>query len=120
MTSMTTGARRVLGADDDRDVRNLVRTLLERAGHEVVEAADGRECLQVLYAKRPELVVLDVRLEAGEDHRPAVLEIHSEADQDCFAYQNVQPTRPEIFESCRALPDKAAVQSSKVGTRRIG
>jgi DNA-binding response OmpR family regulator len=62
MTLMTTAARRVLVADDDRDVRNLVRTLLERAGHEVVEAADGRECLRVLYAKRPELVVLDVRM----------------------------------------------------------
>jgi DNA-binding response OmpR family regulator len=62
MTSMTTGARRVLVADDDRDVRNLVRTLLERAGHEVVEAADGKECLRVLFARRPDLVVLDVRM----------------------------------------------------------
>jgi DNA-binding response OmpR family regulator len=62
MTLMTTGARRVLVADDDRDVRNLVRTLLERAGHEVVEAADGRECLRRLYERRPELVVLDVRM----------------------------------------------------------
>jgi DNA-binding response OmpR family regulator len=55
-------ARRVLVADDDRDVRALVRTLLERAGHEVFEAADGRECLRALYERRPELVVLDVRM----------------------------------------------------------
>jgi DNA-binding response OmpR family regulator len=57
---MNMSARRVLVADDDRDVRALIRTLLERAGHEVVEAADGRECLRVLYERRPELVVLDV------------------------------------------------------------
>jgi DNA-binding response OmpR family regulator len=52
--------RRVLVADDDRDVRTLVRRMLERAGHEVVEAADGRESLRVLYEQRPSLVVLDV------------------------------------------------------------
>ena len=57
---MAASARRVLVADDDRDVRTLVRILLERAGHEVVEAGDGRECLRALYERRPELVVLDV------------------------------------------------------------
>jgi DNA-binding response OmpR family regulator len=61
---MNTGARRVLVADDDRDVRTLVRTLLERAGYEVLEAADGRECLRVMYERRPELVVLDVGMPA--------------------------------------------------------
>jgi DNA-binding response OmpR family regulator len=57
---MTDAARRVLVADDDLDVRTLVRTLLERAGHEVVEAADGKECLRALFERRPELVLLDV------------------------------------------------------------
>jgi DNA-binding response OmpR family regulator len=61
--------RRVLVADDDRDVRELVRTLLERAGHEVVEAADGRECLRALYERRPELVVLDVSMPALDGWR---------------------------------------------------
>src|SRR5918992_1074886 len=59
---MNTHARRVLGADDDRDVRALIRTLLERAGYEVAEAADGKECLRVLFERQPELVVLDVRM----------------------------------------------------------
>jgi DNA-binding response OmpR family regulator len=61
---MTHAARRVLVADDDLDVRTLVRTLLERAGHEVVEAADGKECLRALYERRPELVLLDVGMPA--------------------------------------------------------
>jgi DNA-binding response OmpR family regulator len=56
----TVAARRVLVADDDRDVRRLVRALLERGGYEVVEAADGKECLRLLFERRPELVVLDV------------------------------------------------------------
>src|ERR687895_637488 len=60
MTTMS--MRRVLVADDDRDVRELIRILLERAGYEVIEAADGRECLRALYERHPELVVLDLRM----------------------------------------------------------
>jgi DNA-binding response OmpR family regulator len=61
---MQVRTRPVLVADDDHDVRKLVRTLLERAGHEVIEAADGRECLRALYEHRPQLVVLDVGMPA--------------------------------------------------------
>jgi DNA-binding response OmpR family regulator len=52
----------VLVVDDDDDIRVLVRTLLERAGHDVVEAADGREGLRALHARRPDLVVLDATM----------------------------------------------------------
>lgn len=53
---------RILVVDDSSLVRELVRTLLERAGHEVVEAADGSDGLRRLYAERPDLVVLDVSM----------------------------------------------------------
>ena len=49
----------ILVVDDSAEVRRAVRRLLERAGHEVVEAADGRECLHQVYALRPDLVLLD-------------------------------------------------------------
>jgi DNA-binding response OmpR family regulator len=50
----------ILVIDDDDDIRGLVRTLLERAGHDVSDAADGREGLRELYAGSPDLVILDV------------------------------------------------------------
>src|SRR5262249_22072154 len=53
---------RILVVDDDDDIRGLVRTLLERAGHEVSEASDGREGLRELYAGSPDLVILDVAM----------------------------------------------------------
>ena len=53
---------RILVVDDDADIRELVRTLLERAGHEVVEAADGRAGLKALYAAPADLVILDVTM----------------------------------------------------------
>jgi len=53
---------RILIVDDDEDVRGLVRELLERAGHTVREAEDGREALKMLYDARPDLIVLDIAM----------------------------------------------------------
>jgi DNA-binding response OmpR family regulator len=53
---------RVLVVDDEPDIRELVRALLERAGHEVIEAPDGQEALRVFYAEKPDLVLLDVSM----------------------------------------------------------
>jgi DNA-binding response OmpR family regulator len=52
----------VLVVEDEDDVRRLVRALLERAGHTVVEAANGLEALRRLEASPPDLVVLDVAM----------------------------------------------------------
>ena len=52
----------VLVVDDELDVRTLIRLLLERAGFEVTEAANGREALRRLHQARPDLVVLDVSM----------------------------------------------------------
>ena len=52
----------ILLVDDSDSVRKVVRKLLEGAGHEVIEARNGRECLQRLYETKPELVLLDVSM----------------------------------------------------------
>jgi DNA-binding NarL/FixJ family response regulator len=52
----------VLVVDDDACFRALVRTVVERAGFRVVEAADEVEALAAADRARPELVLLDVRL----------------------------------------------------------
>jgi DNA-binding response OmpR family regulator len=53
---------RVLVVDDDDDIRNLVRTLLERTGATVRDAPNGRDGLREFHAWRPDLVVLDVNM----------------------------------------------------------
>jgi DNA-binding response OmpR family regulator len=55
-------ASRILVIDDDDDIRGLVRALLERAGHQVSDAADGHAGLRELYAGSPDLVILDVAM----------------------------------------------------------
>ena len=53
---------RVLVVDDDEDIRRLVRTLLERTGASVRDAANGRDGLREFHGFRPDLVVLDVNM----------------------------------------------------------
>lgn len=55
-------APRTLVVDDDPDIRALLRELLERAGHEVVDAPDGRQALRRFFETRPDLVILDVTM----------------------------------------------------------
>jgi two-component system, OmpR family, response regulator ResD len=53
---------RVLIADDDAVVRDVVRRYLERDGLEVRVAADGNEALRVLGTERIDVAVLDVMM----------------------------------------------------------
>ena len=59
---MRDGRHRVLVVDDDDDIRRLVAELLRRAGHDVTEAANGRDGLRALHAAPPDLVLLDVSM----------------------------------------------------------
>jgi CheY-like chemotaxis protein len=52
----------VLVVDDMPDTRRLMQRLLERDGFTVIEAASGEEALPMIGARRPALVVLDLRL----------------------------------------------------------
>ena len=51
---------RILVVDDDRVIRQLIKVNLELEGFEVITAADGAECLDVVHGVRPDLVTLDV------------------------------------------------------------
>jgi CheY-like chemotaxis protein len=53
---------RVLVADDERPIRLLCRVNLELEGMRVVEAADGREAVELALADPPDVAVLDVAM----------------------------------------------------------
>jgi CheY-like chemotaxis protein len=50
----------VLVVDDNKVIRQLIRVNLELEGLEVVTAADGAECLDLVHQVRPDVVTLDV------------------------------------------------------------
>jgi CheY-like chemotaxis protein len=51
---------KILVVDDDDNMRRLIRTILERRGHQVSEARDGLEGLARVEENHPDLVVTDV------------------------------------------------------------
>jgi two-component system KDP operon response regulator KdpE len=55
-------ATRILVVEDEAHVRRLLRAALQRAGHEVAEAATAREGLSLLDICKPDVVLLDLGL----------------------------------------------------------
>ena len=51
---------RILLIDDDEQVRTLLGRILKEAGHEVVEASNGREALECFRKVPTELVLTDI------------------------------------------------------------
>ncbi len=50
----------ILVADDERHIREVVRFALEKAGHKVLEAADGAAALMQVRERTIDLVILDI------------------------------------------------------------
>ena len=51
---------RILVIDDEPQVRNMLREILEDEGYEVVDAADGKEGLKVYRNEPTDLVITDL------------------------------------------------------------
>lgn len=52
----------ILVVDDDLNVRQAIRWILEDEGYLVREAADGNEALRLVRESRPDLVILDLTM----------------------------------------------------------
>lgn len=55
-------SKRVLVVEDDADLRNLLRSILEGEGYDVDAAHDGYEALRRLDHRAPDLIVLDLMM----------------------------------------------------------
>lgn len=53
---------KIVIADDDVDIRELVVFKLRHAGHEVIPAGDGAAALEACRTHTPDLVILDVMM----------------------------------------------------------
>jgi len=53
---------KILIAEDERDIRDLVAFTLRFAGHEVVVATNGEEAVSMASEANPDLILMDVRM----------------------------------------------------------
>lgn len=70
---------RILIVDDEERIRSLVASYLKSDGFEVVEAENGREAVAEVGRRRPDLVIMDVRM-PGMDGFEALAEIRKTSD----------------------------------------
>lgn len=59
---MTEIGKRVLVVDDEENVRNLLKRIMEERGYQVTTAADGKEALYYVSLGDIDLVLLDVKM----------------------------------------------------------
>src|ERR1700739_2422667 len=52
----------ILVVDDDQELSDGLRAVLERQGYRVIQARDGQQGKQVVYQQRPDLVILDMMM----------------------------------------------------------
>jgi DNA-binding response OmpR family regulator len=53
---------KILIAEDERDIRDLITFTLRYAGHEVIQATNGEEAYALAQQEKPHLVLMDVRM----------------------------------------------------------
>lgn len=63
--------KRVLVVDDEPDLVRTIGLRLKSAGYEVLTAADGMKATQVAIQHRPDAIVMDIGLPAGDGHTVA-------------------------------------------------
>jgi diguanylate cyclase len=95
---------RVLVVDDDATNRKLLVTLVSYLGHQVFEAADGREALVVVRAVHPQLVISDILMPTMDGYQ-FVRELR--AQPDCadivvifYTAQYHEHEAQQLAESC--------------------
>lgn len=54
--------QKILIAEDERDILELIIFTLEFGGYQVVPTSNGEEALEMVYKEEPDLILLDVRM----------------------------------------------------------
>ncbi|MES2829259.1 MAG: response regulator [Bacteroidota bacterium] len=72
-------SRRILAVDDDNDIVDIIKIILEDEGYEVTTLTNGREVLTSIAMSRPDLILLDVML-GGIDGRDICRAIKADAN----------------------------------------
>ena len=57
-----TNGYKILIADDEKEIRDLINDLLASSGYHVIQAVNGREALELAGKERPDLILLDVNM----------------------------------------------------------
>src|SRR5436190_23844375 len=72
-------AKTILIVDDDHELSDGLRVVLEKQGFRVIQARDGQQGKQAVYNHRPDLVILDMMMPRMGGY-PVLEHFHGKAD----------------------------------------
>ncbi|MCS7253240.1 MAG: response regulator [Armatimonadota bacterium] len=55
-------AKKIIIADDEPVVRQVLKQVLQSEGYDVIEAENGEEAVKLVKSEKPDLLILDVRM----------------------------------------------------------
>ena len=94
---------KILVVDDSEDIRLALTTILEEAGHETVEAADGTELFGAMLQHCPDIVLLDIAM-PRKDGFTALIEVKKDARvKNIPVIMVTAKGRPEDLARARSL-----------------
>lgn len=54
--------KKIMVVDDEENLLELVKTIFEKEGFEVISASNGKECLEKLKEVKPDLILMDMMM----------------------------------------------------------
>lgn len=114
----------ILIADDNEDLRDMLRQFLESQGYRVLEAADGREAAETAVRERPALVIMDLGM-PDMDGLSAVAEIrrHVPAPETeiliISAYDRLEYRTEAVAAGCSGFIAKPVEPTALLKTIRL-
>jgi len=58
--------KKILIVDDERDIVKVLMIRLQSSGYEVIAAFDGAQGVFMAHKEKPDLIILDIRMPAGD------------------------------------------------------
>ena len=102
----------ILIVEDDRDLNNAYKLILEADKHRVVSAFDGRQALSKLHNFEPDLILLDLLMpiKSGVEFLRDYGVDHKKNRAKILVFTNLENS-PEIDEAFRLGADKCVIKA---------
>jgi CheY-like chemotaxis protein len=95
----------ILVVDDDPDIREVLRLILEEAGYRVQTAVDGQDATACISSQMPSLIILDIMMSTDSEGFDLMYTLRSDPKTDNIPVifltsflEKVRSTGPDSFD----------------------
>lgn len=108
----------VLYADDNLEIIELVKVLIERAGYQLLTAQDGNEAVQVSLEENPDLILMDINM-PGMDGLTAVRQLRDDGFNNPIIMLTASESEEDRDRAINAGSDEYILKTIDMGDVEI-